>query len=185
MEQPNSPEPTIKESFHKLLLALLAFDADDTDERPEVKLEQINILEQGKAKVDGYKWILDNLEVHKLYMKGRKEAYAKAEKSIEKHIDSILDNMLFALQTNKFEKFTGNEFVVKVYPSTPSVEIKGGDPTASHKIHYDKYVKVKYEWDKTAISSALKVGEDASLAEFASLKRGVHLRFAINKEAKK
>jgi len=173
MEQPNSPEPTIKESFHKLLLALLAFDADDTDERPEVKLEQINILEQGKAKVDGYKWILDNLEVH------------KAEKSIEKHIDSILDNMLFALQTNKFEKFTGNEFVVKVYPSTPSVEIKGGDPTASHKIHYDKYVKVKYEWDKTAISSALKVGEDASLAEFASLKRGVHLRFAINKEAKK
>jgi hypothetical protein len=182
-----NPAIKVGESFHKILMGIMEFDLAEENEKIEREdgKEQIDLLNDGKAKVDGYKWLLDQLELHAAFMKKRKQEYEACEKSLNSHINRIQGNLLYALKANGFDRFTGNEFIVVQKPSNKqAVEIKGGAPTIDHAIKYSDFVNTSYSWDKVAIGNVLKETSDSPISEVAKLTRSVKAEFIINSEAK-
>lgn len=168
------PKPTL----NSLLASLKAVD----DEMIEVSLdEQLDLIENGRIKVDNYKYILDKLEVQAIFLEKRREEIQKSLQVINNNIKRIKEHLIYALRSNGFEKFTGHEYVVSVRKAAPAVEVKA-EPTVAMKIKYPDYIKTKYEWDKTALKEAVKRGDDPELAELAGLRETFYPKFSIVKE---
>lgn len=167
----------VKPTLWGLLSALKAVD----DEMIEINLdEQIDLIENGKVKVDSYKYVLDKLEVQSIYLKKREEEVEKARKAIEANIKRIKEHLIKSLRENGFDKFTGNEYVVKLQRAAPAVEIKA-EPTAALKIRYPDLIRTKYEWDKTAVKDRLKEG-DPAVAELAGVRETFYAKFSLVKD---
>ncbi len=167
-------------SLHSLLLALQAAD----EEMEEIDLSlQIDLMDGAKIKVDNYKYIIDKLETHEAFLKKREDEYAKARRAIQSQVKRIKEHLLFALQSNHFEKFTGFEYVVSQQKAPPSVSLKVSEPTISHAIHFAEFVRTSYDWDKIAIKAALKEGNE-TVANIAEMKENIYPRFTLNREQK-
>lgn len=168
-------------SLHRILMGINELD-DAIDEADADA--QIDLMENGKAKVDGYKAVLDGLEMQEAYYKDQAAMYEAKAKAAKSAIARIKKNLLFALQSNQFTQFTGHMFVVKILRAAPAVETNVSEPTLSMKIRYDKFVRTKYEWDKKAIAEGLKL-DDPQAREIASLRETVYTKFTpIAKEKK-
>lgn len=169
-------------TFHQLLMALQS--ADDAIESVDLD-KQIDLLEGAKIKVDNYKYLIDKLELQSEYLLAREQEFAAAKTSVKKNVARLKEHLIFALQANQFEKFTGHEYVVRQAKAAPSLDIKASEPTLSHAIKYPDYVRTSYNWDKKSLLEALKLGEDPGAQLIAGLKQTVYIKFSVNKEGKK
>lgn len=168
-------------SLHRILMGINELDDAIEDVDSDA---QINLLENGKAKVDGYKAVIDGLEMQEAYYKEQAAMYEAKARAAKSAIARIKKNLLFALTSNQFTMFTGNLFVVKIQRAAPAVETNLSEPTQGMKIRYDKFVKTKYEWDKKAIAEALKA-EDPQAKEIANFRETLYPKFSpIAKEKK-
>lgn len=172
-----SGEPK-KPSLNELLMRLT--EADDALHEFDFDTE-LDLLEQGKVKVDNYKYILDKLAVHSLFLQQRIEEYTKARRVVDNSIRRIEKHLVFALQNNGFSQFPGVEWQVRLQRSAPAVELKISEPSAAMKIKFPDYIRTTYAWDKTAIRDALKSGDEAA-SELATLRESWHARFSLLKK---
>jgi hypothetical protein len=76
------PKPTL----FGLLAALKAVDEDMIELNLD---EQIDLIENGRVKVDSYKYVIDKLEVQAIFLKQREEEIVKARRTIENNIKRI------------------------------------------------------------------------------------------------
>lgn len=142
--------------------------------------DQIELMQEGKVKVDSYKYLVDKLEFQAdLYKKWASE-YLQAEKILRNKRKQILNHLLFSLQKSGFKKFTGNKYVVTIRKARPSVDIKS-PASALMKVHYPDLVRSEYSWDKNEISNRLKSGDEKA-SEIASLKESYFAHFTLSKE---
>ncbi len=174
-ETDNKPE-----SLYQLLLALQS--ADNSCENLDLSA-QIDLMDGAKIKVDNYKYILDKLESHEFYLSQREKEYTAAKKTIQANIKRLREQLLFALQANGFERFTGNQYVVTQQKAKASVSLKLGEPDVFKALTYGDFVRTEYVWDKAAISKAL-AEDNPQAREIAELKQTIFPKFLINKEAK-
>lgn len=172
--QETVPRPTLRQ----LLAQLQALD----DDMIQLSLEdQTELIEAGRVKVDNYKYIIDKLDAQAAYLKAREDEYAQARRVVENNLRRIRDNLVRSMQTFGFDQFAGQTFTVRLAKAPPSVEVSG-DCDAAMKIRWPDYVRVKYEWDKTALRDALKSGSDPDVTNVAALKENVYPRFSVIKE---
>lgn len=186
-----TPERTIvkPKTLNELLRALCLIDEALLD----VDLNAApDLMEQGKVKIDNYKYLIDEIEMRQEHMKRKKDEYAKAEATLKNQARRLKEHLVYAMQTNGFEKFTGNEYKCWVQYSE-SVELKLSEPGPHHKIHFPSLIKTTYEWKKTDIKRILKTDiekleseSDKAMAEkvreFASIARTPGVRFSVLKD---
>jgi len=166
-------------TLFELLAALSAAD----DAMGEFDFAQsIDLLENGRVKVDNYKFILDKLDAQEIILDKRAKEYSEARRVVAANRDRLERHLVHCLQQNGFDQFAGYQYKVKLSRGRPSVEIKGvSKPTPAMKIKYPDYSSTKYEWDKDAIGHGLKSG-DAAAAELAALKDSYYAKFSIIKD---
>ena len=151
-----------------------------------------DLLEAGKVKIDNYKYLLDELELRQEHMKRKKDEYAKAEATLKNQAKRLKEHLVYAMQANGFEKFSGHEYKCWVQYSE-SVELKLTEPGAHHKIHFPSLVKTTYEWKKNDIRRILKADiekiqseSDRAMAEkvreFATIAKTPGVRFSVLKD---
>lgn len=173
-------EPTEEKSLTLNQLLMKLTEADDDLAEFDFTAEA-DLIEAGRVKVDNYKYVLDKLEaLEAVYDKWLKE-YQAAKRTVAANRERLAKHLVAVLQQNGFDRFPGNQFQVAVQRATPAVELKVSEPNPQLKIKYPDYIRVKYEWDKTAIRDGLKTG-DTSAAELAALKETFYARFSIKKE---
>ena len=172
LEEPKKPT---------LMSLLAAFSAADAEIEALNLDPNIDLLDAGKIKIDGYKFVLDKLKAQEFFLIARRDEYEKSLKSVRSQIKSIKDHLIFALDTHHFQKFTGHDYVVSIRPNpSASLVIKGQEPNAYMKSRYDQYVRVRYEWDKKAIKKDLI--DSPELQQFCSLERGRSIYFNLAKD---
>lgn len=194
METPIPGETTERtivkpKSLNELLQALCLADEAmleiDLDEAPD-------LLEQGKVKIDSYKFILDRMESIAEELKRKENEYKTARKSVESQRERLMGHLMYALETNGFEKFTGHQYKVRLQYSE-FVDLKLSEPGAHHKIHFPDLIKTTYEWRKSDIKRLLKTDvekldseADKTMAEkvreFASIGKRPGIRFSVLKD---
>jgi len=150
-----------KPTLFNLLSALKAVD----EEMIELNLdEQIDLIENGRVKVDSYKYVLDKLEVQAEFLARREKEINKAKKAIEANIKRVKEHLVKSMQDNGFDKFTGNEYVVSLRKNgRPAVDIKA-EATAAMKIKYPDLIKTEYSWVSDAVRAKLKEGDHEIMA---------------------
>lgn len=168
-------------SLYQLLLALQA--SDDACENLDLSA-QIDLVDGARIKVDNYKYILDKLEAHECYLALREKEYASAKKTIQSNIKRLREQLIFSLQANGFDRFTGNQYIVVQQKAKASVSLKMGEPDVFKALTYGDFVRTAYVWDKTAIAKGLAENHP-QVREIAELKQTVFPKFLINKEAKR
>jgi len=177
-EAPQPAAPERPASYYKILQMCNAID----EELIEIDLqEQINLLEDGKAKVDALKHVIDRCEHQAEFYKKRKQEYADKQAALDNNVKRLKKYVTRSMLDNNFTQFTGNEYMVKLQKAAPSL-IVNGEPTIDHKIKYDEFVITKYEWDVKALKEALKNG-NPSAAEIGRLETTIYPRFYLNKDA--
>lgn len=146
----------------------------------EIELdEHLALIEQGKIKVDSYKYLIDKLESQADMMKKYKDDYAAQEKSLRNKRKRLLDHLLFSMHKNGFDKFPGNQFEVGIRKARPSVEMKL-EASAIMKAKYPDLVRTEYSWDKNKITEKLKL-DDPDVRNLASFKESFYAKFNIKK----
>lgn len=178
-------EPIKEEPRHSSLNQLLMKLTEADDELAEFDFtKEQDLIEQGRVKIDNYKFILDKLDaLEAVYEKWIRE-YTVAKKSVAANRDRLAKHLVWTMQQNGFDKFAGHRYQVSVQRASPAVELKISEPNLQHKIMYPDYIRVKYEWDKAAIRDALKAGsEDAE--KIAQLKDSFYAKFSVRKELEK
>lgn len=176
---------TLNELLHALCMADEMLLDVNLDEVPD-------LLEQGKVKIDSYKYIMDRMESMIVEMDRKETEYASAKSTLKRQLKRLKEHLAFALINNGFEKFTGNQYKCWVQYSE-SVDLKLSEPGAHHKIHFPNLIKTTYEWKKTDIKRILKLDpekiEDASdrqlaekVREFASIAKRPGVRFSVLKD---
>lgn len=151
-----------------------------------------DLLEAGKVKIDNYKYLIDELEMRQEHMKRKKDEYAKAETTLKNQARRLKEHLVYAMQANGFEKFTGNEYKCWVQYSE-SVELKLTEPGPHHKMHFPNLIKTTYEWKKNDIKRILKTSieqleseADRAIAEelrkVASIVKNPSIRFSVMKD---
>lgn len=168
-------------SLNKLLMALTEVDNSIADVDYEV---QADLFDKGKIKVDSYKYLIDKLDAQAEYFERREKEYYEAKKHCQNASRRLKDQLTFALQNNGWEKFTGHEYVVALRKSKPSVVLKA-EATPKLRLKYPELIETEYKWKKTAVGDLLRTQPDHDIAELASLKESVHVRFSLNKGTKK
>jgi hypothetical protein len=178
----SSLELASEKPLHKLLRALK--EADDCIENINWD-EQDALMEAGKLKVDSYKYIHDKLTLQLEHFTDLVKRFTEAKKSAQSNLNGFLRHLQWAMESNGFEMFTGQEYLVKLKPSEYCEIKEDMECLPKHKIIYGDFVRIKYEWSKTAITKALESDDPDLRAKAEQLARiGVRHKpeFSIIKE---
>lgn len=185
------PERTLvkPKTLNELLRALCMIDEAMLD----VNLDDApDLMEAGKVKVDSYKYLIDRFDSMAEELKKKENEYKAARRTIENQRERLMGHMMYALETNGFDQFTGHQYKVRVQHSE-YVDLKFTEPGAHHKIHFTDLVKTTYEWKKSDIKRILKTDiekiqdeADRELAEkvreIASIAKRPGIRFSVLKD---
>lgn len=180
----SSLELASEKPLYKLLRALK--EADDCIENINWD-EQDALMEAGKLKVDSYKYIHDKLSLQLDHFTDLVKRFTEAKKSAQSNLNGFMRHLQWAMETNGFEMFKGNEYQVRLKPSE-FCEIKDNmECLPKHKIMYGDFVKIEYKWSKTAITKALESNDPelrAKAEQLASIGVRHKPEFSIIKEEK-
>lgn len=141
---------------------------------PELVPPVETIIENLKDKIDriyGFRNALDfAADAMDAKLKQLKETRDRIE-SNRKRLDAIL---VWNMQTHNAEKIPGNEVRAQLQ-YTKVVEPVTPNPELADAAQWPKFVRIKYEWDKTAIKDAFKKGE--YIEPIADVRENPHVRF--------
>jgi len=187
-QSPEPPERTIvkPKTLNELLQALCLAD----EAMLEVNLDDDpDLLEQGKVKIDSYKYLMDRMETISDELKRKENEYKTARKTIDNQRERLESHLMFAMENNGFEKFVGHQYKVRMQYSE-YVDLKLSEPAAHHSIHFHDLIKTTYEWKKTDIKRILKSAPESEtdkamaekVREFASIAKRPGIRFSVLKD---
>jgi hypothetical protein len=180
----SSLELASEKPLHQLLRALN--EADDALYAINWD-EQDALMEAGKLKVDSYKYIHDKLTLQLQHFDDLVKRFTAQKKSVQSNLDSFMRHLKWAMESNGFQMFTGNEYLIKMR-ADEYCEIKEGmECLPKHRVIYGDLVRVKYEWSKTAITKALESSDPelkAKAEQIASIGVRVKPEFDIVREDK-
>ena len=120
--------------------------------------EMVTLRDKCKAKVDDYKFALDDAEADEAKFKKRIEEWKKAKDRAAKKQQRIMSLMLYNLEKSNADTLPGEDYVVKIRKSEKCVVKAELDNKAL--IEFGDWVKTKHEWKTAEIKKALKAGDD-------------------------
>lgn len=172
-----SPEDAT--SLREILEALRANDAGEI----ELSDEQMMALgERLAAKVDAYKYIGDAMRWDVKRIAHTAKMFSNAKKAVSNDINRLKKLLAFYMRSKEYPTIPGNDWVADLTTSE-AVKIKRGPPTAMDAMSHEQFVTVKYEWNKKALSAALKAG-DESAKLIAELQSNYSAKFKVRKAIK-
>lgn len=149
---PGQPYNSRTEStLKKMLKAITEHDDDIEAYDPEVE----EVMLDSREKLDGYKFLIDRLQILALEADMRAKAWAKRADGYRSKARTLEGKLIHAMLSNGFTKFTGNEWQVNIEHSETTVP-KFKKPDDHHVIQANKFVRTKYEWDLLALKAALR-----------------------------
>ncbi len=120
-------------------------------------------------KVDGYCYVMKNIDATAKALKAEADKLNARRKVLEKRLERLQKTLVDSMKVIGKEKIKGQVFGIKI-GARPSVKIL--DETRKFSEDVNKYVTVKTvttrEWNKVAITEAIKSGE---VLDFAVLDR--------------
>lgn len=122
-----------------------------------------------ELKVDGYCYVMKNIDVTIKALKAEADKLNIRRKSLEKRLEKLQKSLVDSMKVIGKEQVKGNVFGVKI-GARPAVKIL--DESRKYSDDVQRFVTVKTvtttDWDKTAIAKAIKAGE---VLDFAVLER--------------
>lgn len=120
--------------------------------------KQDPIVEAGKIKVDSYKFIHDQLSAQLIYFTELVEHYTAAKKSAQSQLTGFEQHLKWAMESSGLDRCLGKDYVVELKTSE-YCEVKA-ECLPKHRVIYGDWVRVKYEWSKSAITEALQSDDE-------------------------
>jgi electron transfer flavoprotein alpha subunit len=156
--------PEDAETLREILQAL-----DDNDSGV-IELSKEQMVELGSrlaAKIDAYRYIEDQAEADMKRLTATAKKFTAAKKQTEKAVKNLKTLLIYYMRSKEFREIPGNDWIAKLSTSQ-KVRVKKGEPTANDVMSHEKFVRIKYEWDKDALGEALKAGDETAklIAEF-------------------
>lgn len=144
-----------------------------------LSLEEMGELaDKLEDKVDGYKEYIDKCEAEVERLDKRVKMFAKTKSAIAKKVENLHKLLAFHMAKNSFKFMRGHDWKV-VLTHSNSVEVKP-DPTPDLYLEYPNFIRMKYEWNKVALSAALKAGDEKA-AQIAERVEKINCKFDVNR----
>jgi hypothetical protein len=152
----------------------------DRSESEEVDLEILQaVIKALPTKVDGCAQYLDSLDDEITRAKDYSKKFSELAKQIEARKERFEGYLKRSIESNGFEKLTGDAFQMTIKKNPPSVITKK-EVDAADSLNYPNFVtsKVTFSWDKKALKDGIEAGnkiatELAELVQKTSLKVGI------------
>ena len=154
----------------------------DQSETEEVDLALIQeVIKALPSKVDGCAQYLDSLDDEIARAKDYSKKFSDLAKQIEARKERFEGYLKHSIESNNFEKLTGDAFQMTIKKNPASVITKrecGGDDW----ITWPQFVtsKVSYSWDKKALKEGIESGSEVA-TELAELVQKTSLKVGIKK----
>jgi len=117
-------------------------------------------------KVDGYRTVLTKMEAEETRLRAEADAFLKPARALAKAQDRLKEAMAYHMQANSFTRIPGEKFRVDLKESK-SVEAPAAC-TEKDQWDYPDFVRVKVEWNKSALKAALE-RDDPKAKEIAKI----------------
>ena len=153
-----------------ILQFLDAVDQGVIDPTPERKAEVAALL---VSKIDNTAELLDELEHQAERLRLASAKLSEGKRQVLARVDRIKDYMAFHMQHAGFTQLPGECWKAKL--STGIAVVPKRDPEAGLP-----FVRVKYEWDKKALKTALE-SFDPKAMELANLVPSASVSIVVNK----
>jgi hypothetical protein len=152
----------------------------DRSESEEVDLEILQaVIKALPTKVDGCAQYLDSLDDEITRAKDYSKKFSELAKQIEARKERFEGYLKRSIESNGFEKLTGDAFQMTIKKNPTSVITKK-EVDAADSLNYPNFVtsKVTFSWDKKALKDGIEAGnkiatELAELVQKTSLKVGI------------
>jgi len=173
-----SPKPTIADVMTlKELVEVL-----DKSESEEVDLALIQeVIKALPSKVDGCAQYLDSLDDEITRAKDYAKKFSDLAKQIEARKERFEGYLKHSIESNNFEKLTGDAFQMTIKKNPASVITKR-EADAADSLNYPNFVtsKVSFAWDKKALKEGIEIGDKVAV-ELAELVQKTSLKVGIKK----
>lgn len=136
-----------------------------------------------KSKVDGCKQFVDYCGSVSQMIGAMVEELKSAQEVVENKSKGIKEYVRDCMTRFGFERLSGNVYAARLQKNSASkVTISPAfeKPDSDLYRKYPDLVRRTYSWDLSAIAKAFEAG-NTSLKEIASVERGQHVRFGVNK----
>ena len=154
----------------------------DKSETEEVDLGLIQaVIEHLPYKVDGCAQYLDSLDDEITRAKDYSKKFSELAKQIEARKERFEGYLKHSIESNNFEKLTGDAFQMAIKKNPASVVVKR-DVDAIDSLNYPGFVvsKITYSWDKKALKEGIEAGDKVA-TELAELVQKTSLKVGIKK----
>lgn len=132
-----------------------------------------------ETKVEGLQKILAAMEGFSAHLKAQAEPLLQLSRSIARNRDRLRERIVYVMQENGKAEIGGERYRIRLRDSPASLDIQR-PANADDAAKWPQYVKISYEWDKTAIK-ADKIMAKAPADLPGTLKVGHWPEFKLNK----
>jgi len=154
-----------------------AFYADMLSSARGDLAEQLAVIEDLRKKIDVYKIVLDQLDLQDEFFSKKIESLTKSRTTIRRSVERIKENLKKIMLENETTRLEGFEYRLDLRTSIKT-EMVSDVPTDMDRIHYPQFVRSKFEWDKKAVTDAIKLS-DPNAAELAKRVETSHIKFTV------
>jgi hypothetical protein len=154
----------------------------DRSESEEVDLNLIQeVIKALPTKVDGCAQYLDSLDDEIARAKDYSKKFSDLAKQIEAKKERFEGYLKQSIESNNFEKLTGDAFQMTIKKNPASVITKR-EADAADSLNYPKFVasKITFSWDKKALKEGIEAGDKVALG-LAELVQKTSLKVGIKK----
>jgi hypothetical protein len=154
----------------------------DRSESEEVDLGLIQeVIKALPTKVDGCAQYLDSLDDEITRAKDYSKKFSELAKQIEARKERFEGYLKHSIESNGFEKLTGDAFQMTIKKNPASVITKR-ECDGPDWLEYPQFVtsKVSYAWDKKALKEGIESGDKVA-TELAELVQKTSLKVGIKK----
>lgn len=142
---------------------------------PEIDALLVVNEKELSAKVDSYKFIIDDFEAFTAMLKAREESLYQVRKSMENSIDRLKKNIKDAMLSMDTQEIKGMEYSFKLSDSKPSVVVE------NEALIPDQYKIFPVAVAKIDKESILRDYKSGNLVEGASVVPNKSLKISLNK----
>ncbi len=133
--------------------------------------------EMAGMKVDGYRYMISKFQAESKRLAEEAAPIVKASQAMARKAASIEKLLMWRMQSNKLTKMPGETYSASIKTSR-AVSVKR-DAEAGAYARYGSYLRTNYEWDKVALTKALK-DEDETAKEIAEFVENYKIEFKPN-----
>jgi len=151
---------------------LYVLDQDDIDDGKAEDLRAAII-----SKVDACAVVRAEMEDEAARMRKFAKDFTDAARAAEARLERFMGYVTYAMESKGFDKLPGEKFQVALAETPGRVEI-AHEPTSEDLECFPNLVRMKLEWDKSAVKDALIAGSDL---RFAQIVREKYAKFGVKR----